>query len=111
MREELRPLAIKSIKQSLALTEAAKAEGIKVEQSDLQNEIETMTKDVGADRKDKLVELLTMPQSQVSIASSIATRRIVEKLVEIAQSPAGNIEKSEDAGAKPAEATQEEAKQ
>jgi trigger factor len=111
MREELRPLAVKSIKQSLALTEAAKAENIKVEQSDLQNEIETMTKDVGADRKDKLVELLTMPQSQVSIASSIATRRIVEKLVEIAQSPASNIEKSEDAGSKPAEATQEEAKQ
>jgi trigger factor len=110
LRDELRPVAVKNIKQSLVLTEAAKAEGIKVEPPDVQTEIETMTKDVAEDRREKLVELLNMPRSQVSLASSIATRRIVDKLVGIAQSPAANTEKSEDAGAKRAADQQEEVK-
>ncbi len=109
-KEEIRPAAIRSIKQSLVLTEAAKAEDVKIEQADLKNEIETMTQGVEGERKDKLVQLLTMPQTQVSIASSIATRKIVEKLVEMAKSPAGSIEKTEAAPAKEPEASQQEAK-
>jgi FKBP-type peptidyl-prolyl cis-trans isomerase (trigger factor) len=86
LRDDLRPVAIKTIKQSLVLTEVAKAEGIKVEQADLQAEIETMIKDIEGDRKQKMLELLTYPQNQVNIASSIATRRTVEKLTELLKS-------------------------
>jgi trigger factor len=111
MREEFRPAAIRSIKQTLVLTEVAKAENIQVEKSDLQNEIESMTKDVTGERKDKLLELLSMPQSQVSIASSIATRRTIEKLTEMAKSPVENKENKENAEAKPAEVEPKEAKQ
>ena len=110
LREEFRPLAIKSIKQSLVLTEAAKAEDIKIESSELKNEIENMVKDVAEERKQQLVDILTAPQSQMRIVSSIATRRIIEKLVEIAQAPAGNTENTPAAGAPPAEVKQEEEK-
>ena len=84
MREELRPVAIRSIKQSLVLTEVAQNEKIQIEKADLENEIESMTKDMADERKEKLMELLNTPQTQVNIASSIATRKTMEKLTEIA---------------------------
>ena len=67
-REDIKPMAIRSIKQSLVLTEVAKAEGIKVEQADLKAEIEGMVKDIEGERKQKLFELLSHPQNQVNIA-------------------------------------------
>jgi hypothetical protein len=73
------------------MTEVARAEGVKIEKSDLQNEVENMTKDVQGERKERLVELLMNPQSQANIASSIATRRTVEKLVEIATSSTPSV--------------------
>ena len=111
LREELRPAAIRNLKQSLVLTEVARAENIQVEKADLQNEIESMTRDVAADRKDKLVELLSLPQSQVNIASSIATRRTIEKLAEMAKSPVENKEKTENTEAEAAKVEPKEAKQ
>ncbi len=132
IRDELRPVAVRSIKQSLVLTEAAKAEGVKIEKADLDSEIETMTRDMTADRKDQMVELLTAPQAQFSIVSSIATRKIIEKLAEMAKSPAeetenitgvetqpetvvaspqASIENTNKAEARPAPAIQEEGKQ
>jgi trigger factor len=100
LRNEIRPIAIKTVKQSLVLTELAKAEKIQIEEADLKNEIENMTKDIDEARKEKLIEILNVPQYQVNLASSIATRKIVERLMELAQSPAANVEKSENAEAK-----------
>jgi hypothetical protein len=68
-----------------------------------------MTKDIQNERKDQLIEMLSQPQSQINIASSMATKRTIEKLAEIAQAPAGNEQKVESAEAKPAEAQQKEA--
>jgi trigger factor len=109
-REELRPVAIRSLKQSLVLTEAAKTEDIQIASSDIENEVMGMTKDMPDDRKEKMVEMLKTPQIQVNIASSIATRKTVEKLTEIAQSPAENVENKPSAEAKPAEAAPKEEK-
>ena len=46
-----------------------------------------MIKDIEGERKQKLVELLSHPQNQVNIASQIATRKTVSKLMEIVNSP------------------------
>ena len=110
-REELRPMAIRTLKQSLIITEVAHKENIQIEKSDVEKEVESMMKDVPGERKDKLADLMKTPQIQVNIASSIATRRTVEKLTEIAQSPANIIEKNESAEAKPAEAAPKEVKE
>jgi trigger factor len=53
LRDELRPGAIRSLKQSLVLTEVAKKEDIKLENTDIQNEIQNMVKDIPEERKDK----------------------------------------------------------
>ena len=95
LRNEIRPVAIKTVKQSLVLTEVAKAENIEINESDLKNEIENMTKDITDDRKAKLLEILNVPQNQVNLASSIATRKIIDRLTGIAQSPAASAENKE----------------
>jgi trigger factor len=99
-REDIKPVAIRSIKQSLILTEIAKVEGIKVEQDDLKAEIEGMVKDIEGERKQKLFELLSHPQNQVNIASQIATRKTVGKLIEMISTPEKKEEKTENSEAK-----------
>jgi trigger factor len=99
-REDIKPVAIRSIKQSLVLTEIAKVEGIKVEQDDLKAEIEGMVKDIEGERKQKLFELLSHPQNQVNIASQIATRKTVGKLIEMISSPEKKEEKTENSETK-----------
>jgi len=86
-REEFRPSAIKSLKQSLVITEVAKAENIKVEASDLANEINNMTKSIPDQSKEQFVKLFSAPQSQASMGAAIATRRTIERLEQIVQSP------------------------
>jgi len=86
-REEFRPSAIKSLKQSLAITEVAKAENIKVEASDLADEINNMTKSIPDQSKEQFVKLFSAPQSQASMGAAIATRRTIERLEQIVQSP------------------------
>jgi trigger factor len=95
LRNEIRPVAIKTVRQSLVLTEVAKAENIEINESDLKNEIENMTKDITDDRKAKLLEILNVPQYQVNLASSIATRKIIDRLTGLAQAPAASTEKKE----------------
>jgi trigger factor len=110
-REELRPIAIRNVKQGLALTEVAKVEDIKIDKEDMEKEIQEMTRDVAPERRDKLIEILNVPQTQVNIMSAIATRKTIDKLTEIAQSPAGAEKKIENAEAKPAAEQPKEANQ
>ncbi len=101
LREELRPVAVKMVKQTLVMTELAKAEGIEVNVNDVKAEIENMTKDVTAERREMITQILTAPQSQVNIASAVATRKTLERLSEIAQgiAPPPQPEKTEPAAA------------
>jgi trigger factor len=99
-REDLKPVAVRSLRQSLVMTEVAKAEGIKVEQADLKNEIEGMVKDIDGEQKKKLFELLSYPQNQVNMASSIATRKTVARLTELVTSSEKKEEKAENSETK-----------
>jgi trigger factor len=101
LREEMRPPASKSIKQSLVLTEVARTENVQIEKADLEKEIQNMTRDLPTERRGKILEILNMPQSQVNIASTIATRKTLEILTAMAQSPAAEAQTA--AGAAPAE--------
>jgi hypothetical protein len=51
-----------------------------------------------------VIELLNIPQNQINLASSIATRKTLEKLIEIAQSPAATEVKTDNVEAKKADA-------
>ncbi len=106
-REELRSSAIRSLKQSLVLTEVAHKEDIKVDESDIKNEIENMTKDVPEDKKEQLVQFLNIPQYQVNMASAIVTRKVVDRLTQIAQSTEESVNTTENTEAAQAEEQKE----
>ncbi|MBI4186707.1 MAG: trigger factor [Chloroflexi bacterium] len=87
LREELRPLATKRVSGSLVLGRIAQEEKIEVGDSEVDAEIERMTKDI-TDNKDKLQEFLNVPQRRDSIRQMLVTRKTVQHLAEMARASA-----------------------
>jgi trigger factor len=89
-REELRPVAEKRIIRSLVLTEIAVKDEVKVEDSEIDEEIEKMLKDAG-EQADNMRTFFNQPQSRKSIEQYMMGRKTIDRLVQIA----GSEEKSE----------------
>ena len=87
LREELRPVANRNVTASLVLGKVAEAEKTEVSSSDIDAEIEGMTKGAAEDKKEEFRQLLDTPQTRDSIKRSLMTRKTLERLVEIATSP------------------------
>lgn len=90
MRGELRPLAAKNITTSLMLGKLAETEKIELGDSELDAEIDKMTQNVAEDKREEMRKLLGTPQARESIKQPLLTRKVVERLVEIAKSPEKN---------------------
>jgi trigger factor len=90
MRGELHPLAAKNITTSLMLGKVAEAEKVELEDSELEAEIDKMTNNVAEDKREEMRKLLDTPQARESIKQPLLTRKVVERLVEIAKSPEKN---------------------
>lgn len=86
LREELRPVATKNVNGSLVLGKVAEAEKIEVSDSEVDAEIDGMTRGAADDKKDELRKLMNTPQTRDSIKRSLITRKTIERLVEIAKS-------------------------
>ncbi|MDP2917675.1 MAG: trigger factor [Dehalococcoidia bacterium] len=89
LRDELRPMATKRVKQSIVLTKVAEQEKIEVKDEDIKAEIEKMTADM-TKNKEEFTNLLNSPQSRISLANMIATRKTIARLVEIASGQASS---------------------
>jgi len=85
VREELRPLATKRTVWSLVLGEVADKEKIKVDNSEIDAEIETIIKSVAKNKKGELKKLLNSSGSRKSIEQTLLTRKTIQRLVEIAK--------------------------
>ncbi|MFH0768401.1 MAG: trigger factor [Chloroflexota bacterium] len=83
LREELRPLATNNVTRSLVLGKVAEEEKIEVGDSEIDIEIENITKSA-AEKKDELKKFLNTPQARQSIGQTLLGRKIVQRLVEIA---------------------------
>ncbi len=84
LREELRPLATRRVTRSLVLGRVAEEEKIEVTDSEIETEIENMTKSA-AEKKDELQKFLNRPQSKESIRQLLTPRKTIQQLVEIAK--------------------------
>ena len=82
LREELRPLASKRVTRSLVLSKVTEEEKIEVDDSEIDTEIENMTKSA-AEKKDELEKILNTPQARESIEQTLVTRKTIQRLVEI----------------------------
>ncbi len=84
LHEELRPLATKRVTRSLVLGKVVEEEKIEVSDSEIDTEIENMTKSA-TENKEKLEKVLNTPQVRESIEQTLTTRKTVQRLVEIAK--------------------------
>ncbi|MCD6300416.1 MAG: trigger factor [Dehalococcoidales bacterium] len=84
IREELRPLAKERVTRSLVLGKVAEEEKIEVSDSEIDAEIENMTRN-NTEKKDELNKLLNAPESRDSIRRVLLTRKTIERLSEIAK--------------------------
>ena len=96
LREEIRPVAVKRVTQSLVLDKIAGEEKIEVSRSEVDDEIENLVKNA-AENKDKLREMLGTPQAQNSIKQLLIRRKTIQRLAEIAKGSASEADMSVEA--------------
>lgn len=90
VRGELHPVAAKNIATSLMLGKVAETEKIELDDSEIDAEIDKMVNDVAEDKREEMRRLLGTPQARESIKQPLLTRKVVERLVEIAKRPEEN---------------------
>ena len=93
LREELRPAATKRVIRSLVLGKVAEAEKIEVSDAEIDAELDRMIQGAG-EKKDEAKKQLDTPQVRSSLEQILATRKTVQRLVEIAESPKRAVKKA-----------------
>ena len=97
LREELRPAATKRVVRSLVLSHVNEAEKIEVSPDEVNAELDRMIEGAG-EKKDEARKQLETPQVRGSLEQILATRKTVQRLLEIAEKPGRAAKK---AGAAP----------
>ncbi|MBN2239698.1 MAG: trigger factor, partial [Dehalococcoidales bacterium] len=99
LREELKPSAEHRVVHSLVLGKVADTEAIEVSESEIDEEIEEMTKN-SQEKKEELMKFLNDPQVRESISRTVLTRKTVDKLTEYAavKKEAKDTKKTKDEG-------------
>jgi len=86
LREDLHPLATKRVTQSLVLSKIAEEEKFEASDSEIDDEIEKLTKG-NDENKAEIQKFLNTSQSRGSIEQLLITRRTIQRLLEIAKAP------------------------
>jgi len=87
LREELRPLATKRVRQSLVLAKVVDEEGIEVSEEEIDSEIQAIAEGAG-DKAEELKKQLNSPPNRQSLRDMILTRKAIKRLLEIASGKA-----------------------
>src|SRR5581483_8021848 len=98
VRDELRPIADARLRRSLALSKVTELEGITVDPSEIDAEIDRMTQAAGQ-QGDRLRQMFDSPDGRDTIRRNLVTRKTLARLVEIATQ--GGAEPSAAAGGEP----------
>jgi trigger factor len=83
--DDLRPIAVRNVEASLLLSKIADAENIEVTEEDIDNGIKNMCKNVPEEQQEAFFNMLNTPQTRQSLSSSLRTRKVIERLAEIAK--------------------------
>ncbi|MBI4284318.1 MAG: trigger factor [Chloroflexi bacterium] len=87
LREELRPVATKRVKQALAIDELAKTERIEATDSEIDAEIDRLVKATAEKEQARFRKELSTPVSRESLKQDLVIRKALERLVAIAKGP------------------------
>ena len=85
IRKELEPEAAKRIKRGLVLGKIVDAEELKVEEEEIDAEIERMTEPLGAEADKRLLEAFKSPAGRQRIAMDLLTDKALRRIVAIAK--------------------------
>jgi len=84
LRSKYRPIATKRVSSSLVLNQVAEAEKIEVSATEIDDEIERMTKNAG-DKKEEQHKILNTPRNRESINTMLTMQKTIQRLTEIAK--------------------------
>ena len=84
LREELRPVATKSVSRSLVLGKIVEEEKIEASGSEIDEEIERMAQNAN-ENKEALEKIFNTPQARESIERALISRKAIQRLTEIAK--------------------------
>lgn len=82
LHEELHPVAEERIRRSLVLGKVAEVDGIKIEESEIETEIERMVGNAGQS-PDKVRQALRSPMARRSVEMILLTRKTLDHLIKI----------------------------
>jgi trigger factor len=85
--EELKPVAEKRVVRTLVLEKVAEEEGIEVDESEVDAEIDKLSQGANAQAED-MKKLFNLPQARDSIKRFLANKKAVEHLIQIATNSA-----------------------
>lgn len=104
LQEDLRPIAIRNINASLVLSKIAREENVQVSDEEIKNGIANMVRGMAEDKKEEMAKLLDTPHNRQSLTQSLKTRKVIERLAEIAKgdgsSPAKETKETKQSKAK-----------
>ncbi|MFC1949141.1 trigger factor [Chloroflexota bacterium] len=86
IREELKPMAATRVNRSLVLGNVAEENNIEVNDSEIDEEINNITRDA-TENKDEMKKFLNQPQFRESIEQTLLSRKTMKLLTDIAHSP------------------------
>lgn len=87
VREEYHKVAERRVYWNLVLSEVAKAEGIKINENDIEAEIVMMLQTVSGQEREQQSQYLNSPENRENVAALLAARKTVHLLTDIATSP------------------------
>jgi len=95
VREELRPEAVKRLTRFLVVRQVGREEGVEVTQEEVDAEIERMA-DGLRDSGDSVRQAFSSDDAKGAVRNAIMTRKVMERLAEIAQGSGAPDSKEED---------------
>lgn len=85
IREEMRPKTKERVVRSLVLGKIAAAEKIKVSDKEIKAEIELLTKDTAAEKKEEQLKLLNTDENREQLKQMLVMRKTIETLLDKAK--------------------------
>jgi trigger factor len=93
---DLRPIAIRNVNASLALSKICEEEKIEVTEDEIMNGINNMVRSIGQDKQAEMLKLLDTPKTRQSITQSLKTRKTIERLADIAKNKSETVKENKE---------------
>jgi trigger factor len=93
-KQELRPAAENRLKRRLVLRQVAEQEGLRIEEEEIEDEIDRLSEMMG-EQADEMRQMLESPAGRLSVADDLMVELVQERIIQIAKGEAPPLEEGE----------------